>query len=453
MRRDRFFVLPFAIVMLASLARAQDLPLQVPNGWKDVTSDDMRTMTPEDLAAGKLYTVLVPKLVRKVGTLRGLVAEGKQTLSDVAPFKVVKGPSRARNDAGWEYDVVIGTMTKESGYTLTGQVIALRKGSDEGLVLVVADGLETMEKYSDAFTAMIRNLGTQPAAGRAAKVDLAFALPEGWSKKEDADSTLLEGSVAGFDNATTVFRVLVLPSEPLTGSLRSTYLELWASCVEPVLKTSIRPLPFMHRLKSGTMVAFDVDEAAKDQKGATLSGGLFLLARGKRVVPVMTFWFNHVKAPQLEQAFESFLESAVVPGVGAGAVEPFSAGDLEGEWSEASSVLANYVTRGGDYAGDASIAAGSYMTLSRDGRFTTSAFAVTATRRIKETDEGTWQLAANVLTLTGRDRVRRFTLFAFGTDPKVGAYLVRSTYADTDERPDLCRPRRAFSGAWFRRKG
>src|SRR5262245_44633197 len=92
MSRPLFHLLPLALVTLSALASAQDLPLKGPNGWQAVTHDDVLVITPKDLAAGKLYTVLVPKLVRKVGTLEGLVDEGKQTLGDVAPFKLAKGP-------------------------------------------------------------------------------------------------------------------------------------------------------------------------------------------------------------------------------------------------------------------------------------------------------------------------------------------------------------------------
>ncbi len=406
-------------------------------------------MAPKGLADGRLYTVLVPTLTRKVGSLQGLVDAGKETLGEVGTFKPSKDPVRAKNDAGWEYDIVIGAVEKDGGAVL-GQIVALQKGDDEGLVLLVTDSVETYEKYSDAFTTMIRSLGSV----RAGKVDLQFTLPDGWTKKEEAGSILLEGSEKRWhDDGTTVFRILILPSEPLTGSLRTKFLELWASQLKPAVETSILPLPFMHRLKSGAVCAFDVDEGATNKNGDKIRGGLYVLARGNRVVPILAFYLDYAgKSPELQKAVETIHESAKIPDAGTDTIALFAASDLEGEWSESSFLLANYVTRSGDYAGDASVATGEWFILNKDGSFKTVLIAITSKKRIKETVEGTWKLEENVAVLTGKEKAQRYTVFAFGTDPKVGAFLVRSNYSDTEELPDLCRPRRANSGQWFKRK-
>jgi hypothetical protein len=47
---------------------------------------------------------------------------------------------------------------------------------------------------------------------------------------------------------------------------------------------------------------------------------------------------------------------------------------------------------------------------------------------------------------------RVYRVFGVGADPKAGAFLVLSTYSDSDEQTDLCVPRRVFSGTWFKRK-
>lgn len=434
--------------------RSGGLPLKVPEGWESTKEEAALVMTPKGLAAGTLYAVVVPVLAKKVGSLKGLIDAGKETLGEIGTFKPHKEPVHAKNDAGWEYDVVIGTVEKEGGAVI-GQIVALQKGDDEGLVLLVSDSVETMGKYSDAFTTMIRSLGggkPAPVAGRAAKVDLKFTVPDGWTKKEEAGSILLEASEQP-DVIVTVFRVLILPSEPLQGSVLKTFQELWALQLKPAVESSAVPTPFMLRLKSGAVCAFDVDDEARNKTGDKLSAGLYVLARGKRVVPILVFFLNYYgNSPTVQKGLAAILESAEIPDAGTDPIALFAASDLEGEWSEFSSNMANYVTRGGDYAGDASVSTGEWMILNKDGSFKTVHIALKSTKNVKETVEGTWTLEDNVVILTDKERVRRYTVFAYGTDPKVGAFLVRSSYPNSDQQPYLFRPRRSNSGTWLKRK-
>jgi len=64
-----------------------------------------------------------------------------------------------------------------------------------------------------------------------------------------------------------------------------------------------------------------------------------------------------------------FLDSAQIPGASAAKVPLFSAAALAGDWSQSSSEFANYVTRGGAYAGDATISTGLYLHLRADGLY------------------------------------------------------------------------------------
>ena len=103
-------------------------------------------------------------------------------------------------------------------------------------------------------------------------------------------------------------------------------------------------------------------------------------------------------------------------------------------------------------AGDATITTASYVTLTKEGTYKSSFIALSGTSKLKEKDEGTWKLEDTILVLTGKEKPQRYTLFGVGADPKAGAFLVRSTYPNSDEQPDLCRPRRSFSGQWYKRK-
>ena len=55
-----------------------------------------------------------------------------------------------QSDGGWDYKVTIGALEK-SGKALLAQIVALKKGELGGIVIVIADGIETMQKYSDPF--------------------------------------------------------------------------------------------------------------------------------------------------------------------------------------------------------------------------------------------------------------------------------------------------------------
>jgi hypothetical protein len=58
-----------------------------------------------------------------------------------------------------------------------------------------------------------------------------------------------------------------------------------------------------------------------------------------------------------------------------------------------------------------------------------------------------------LLILSGKTgKGQNYRIFGVGADPKAGAFLVLSTYNDTDEQADLSIPRRKFSGTWFKRK-
>jgi len=250
------------------------------------------------------------------------------------------------------------------------------------------------------------------------------------------------------------YRMLILASRPLGESLPKAFLAAWAEHLKPAIETHIMPLPLMCRMKSGMAVAVDIDSAAKNKTGVQHHGGMYMLARGNRCVPILAFYFGLGGTKELDQALNTLFESAVIPGSGEGKVPLFATAAVAGNWGESSAFYGTYVTRAGDYAGDASIATAAYFDLRADGTFKKTLMAVGAGARVKEVDEGTWSIDDELLLLavTKKETGKRYRIFGAGSDPKVGAFLVLSTYSDTDQRVDLSMPRRLFSGTWYKRK-
>jgi hypothetical protein len=430
------------------------LPVQVPEGWTGKRQEAAFVLTPKDLPAGKLYTVISADLTEKVGSMKGLLDAGKASLGESGTFKPLRDPAAGSSVGGWDYEVLMGPLEKE-GATLMAQLVAFRKGEEEGLILSIADSLETLTKYSEGFTAIVRRVGAPKEAPVAAgKVDLRYKAPEGWvAKTLDQGVLLTEEKSDPYEKHS--YRLMILPSEPLTGSLRAKFLDVWAAQIQPGITTTIVPLPLIRRLKGGSVVAFDQDPSAKTKDGVAHHGGLYLLARGNRCVPILCFYFGLGNTKALQAALEPLLESAEIPGANDAAISLMDAADLVGNWNTSSMSLANYVTAAGAYAGDASAATADYLHLNKDGTFAKTLIAITAQRRLKETSEGTWKLEDDMLRLTPKAvdaKPQGYRVFGTGGDAKGGSFLVLSTYSNTDEQADLCIPRRMFSGTWFKRK-
>lgn len=434
-----------ALLLTALLVQAEG-PLRLPADWPSTKQEGALVASPKDLAAGKLYTLLVPDLQRKLGSLEALIDAAKATLGEAGTFKPLHDPRRSKNDAGWDYDILIGTLEKD-GKGLVAQAVVLRKGDAEAMLLVLADGAETLEKYSDPFTAMVRGYGAPKVVEGA--VDLRYTLPEGWTAKALEGGVLLQRA-----HDTREYRLLILASRPLGESLQKTFLEVWAAQLKPAIQTTIVPLPLMRRMKSGLAVAVDIDSTAKNSSGVQHHGGMYVLARGTRCVPILAFYFGLGSTKELDEALDVLFESAVIPGSGEAKVPLFAPAALAGNWSESSAFYGSYVTRAGDYAGDASIATASYLDLRADGTYKRTAMAVGRGTRVKEVDEGAWSVSDDQLQLvqTKQETAKRYRIFGAGADPKVGTFLVLSTYSDTDQKVDLSIPRRLFAGQWYKRK-
>lgn len=436
-----------------------ELLIQTPDGWESREQNSTLLLTPKDLVAGQVYTVLVPGLPRKVGTVRGLLEVAQATLGQVGAFKPAHEPAAARTDGGWEFEVVIGTLTKD-GKGLAGQAMGLRKGEKEGIILVLSDSVATMQRYSEAFNLMVRSMDRPKAAAAetlpAGQVDLVYTVPQGWKTTPQGGAVVLSWSNEATKAPSEIlhkYQLILLPSQPLKDGLRKTFLDFWAAQMSPMFETSIMPLPEFRRLKTGAICACDVDDRAKVKQGETPAGlfsaGLYVLAQGKRAVPILAFFVN--KFRDADAALLAFMESARIPNAGDDAIVPLTPAELPGEWAESSMSMANYVS-GGRVVGDASIFVGSTITLNSDGTFKFHFVGIGRGQRIVEDDEGKWNVEDTTLILDGKQRKRRYTVFGYGGDPKVGRFLVLSIYDNNDMQLDLGSPRDANQSKTYKKR-
>ncbi len=447
------FSLVLATLLAVQAGASKPLPVQVPDGWESRKQDGVLLVSPKELAEGKVCTVLVPPMTAEVGSLEGLLAAAKTTLGEIAKFTPLKDAVKGKSEGDWEYLFSIGTLEGD-GRKMLGQAWGLRKGDEEGVILVLADSVETMEKYSDGFGAMVRSIGAaKPApAAVATKVDLKYMLPAGWEAKDQGETVLLEKWVnkgETFYGTERVFRLVILPSRPLAGGLQKAFLDTWAVQLKGAVESTIMPLPMARRLKSGMAVAYDVDDRCTNKNGGSLIGGLYVLAKGNRMVSIAAFHsgFSDI----LEKDLLALLESAEIPGAGDGKVVLFSTADFAGVWSRSSATQAKYVTGAGTFAGSAAVSIDETFTLNADDTFKYSFKGVSSAKPIEDSAEGKWKVDDDTLVLSGKDE-RRYLLYGVGSDPKVGHFLVKNAYKGNPELLEISNPRRPLAGSWLQRK-
>lgn len=441
----------------ARVAVPRDIPLKAPPGWKSKTDDAATVMQPRDVGEGKAYTVLITPLQTKAGTLDEVYEIAKKTIGDVGTFTEATRPQQSQSDGGWDYKVSIGTLVEhENG--LLAQVMAVKKGEIGGVVIVITDSIETLQKYSDPFTDMIRSIGGSrkppppPELARpAGTVDLKYTVPQGWTETKKSGVTVIEASKVDFY---TNYRwtLVVMPSQPLTGSVRDNFREYWKAMITANYDSDAVPLPLMARLSDGYVCAFDADANAKHKATGAKprSVSVYLLAHGNRFVPIFAILYGYEK--QLEEDVDRFLTSARIPGASNAKIPLFSSKEVGGDWSEGSSSIASYVTSSGGYAGDASIYTGSSFNLRPNGTYSHVLIAITRNVRIKEKDEGKWSVEDNELVLSHTKGVTRYSLLGCGVDPKAGRFLVLGVYGGVKAKLSFSNPRGAFQASWYKAK-
>ena len=423
-------------------------PLKAPAGWKSEKQDRAIILTPGDVAEGKFYAVMVTMTDGKAGSLDETLEDGKKMVAEIGSFKAAIDPKQSKSDGGWDYKFVLGTVTAKDRELMV-QVMAIKKGDEGGVVVVLSESVETMTHYADTFAAMVRGMGgAKPAPPPASSgvVDLQYTVPAGW----------VEQRVNGFPQLVkerneewTKYRLslLILPTEALGSDVRTQFLGFWKSFVVPNYATKIAPIPLMARLKSGYACAFD----AESNPNTMVTVAIYMIAHGGRAVPVMGIYsgpdwtFDKMAEAEIAQ----FLDTARIPGASADKVQLFAASNLAGEWAESGTSFANYVTRGGQYAGDATVSTAAYFTLGADGSYSRTLMAVGAAGNIREKSAGTWSVDDDELVLNNGGR---YSLLGYCADPKVGRFMVIGNYANQKARLKYMDPRGILQAQWLKAK-
>ena len=384
----------------------------------------------------------------KAGGLDELLEDAKKMAAEIGTFKAAMEPRQSKSDGGWDCKFVFGTLeTKDRA--LVAQLMSVKKGNEGGVVVVLSESVETMAHYADAFAGMVRAMGT-PAPTKAGVVDLQYTVPKGWAQTKINGLPLL---VKEKNDEYTKFRIslLIFPTEALGASIRNQFVGYWNTLVTPNYTTKIAPIPLMVRLKTGHACAFDAEWEAKDKNGNVATVAIYMIAHGGKVVPVMGIYTGTAWTPDKAAEVEigQFLDTAKIPGTSGEKVSLFSAADLAGDWSETGTEFANYVTRSGAYAGDATISTAAYFKLGSDGSYSRTLMAVGAAGNIREKDAGTWSVDDDVLVLS---KGGRYSLLGYGADPKVGRFMVIGKYPNQKARLKFTNPRGILQALWLKAK-
>lgn len=443
----------FALVASVGPIGSADLPITAPDGWSSKKQEGGLVLSPRDLPTGSLYTIVVPDLAGKPGPLDDLMGTGLALLNQMGAFKPAADPQKGTTDGGWDYKLVAGAL-EQTDKAMFAQAVALKKGDEGGLILVLADSVATASKYTDDFAAMLKRIGA-PSAGPkpTGAVDLQFTTPPGWTAKPGNGSLTLEcweNKDDNFYGSRRFLQLLILPSRPIAGDYRSTFKSAWDSIVRPVFQMTIMPLPLVRRLNSGAVCAFD-GGTGKTKEGKEIECVLYVVMQGDRAVPVLGLYTG--LAESVEKAVSLFLNSAKIAGASAARSRVFDPAEMAGTWRQSSVSLANYVTSSGAYAGDASIATGETYELHADGTFMSSFAAIRSSGSVREKITGKWRVADDLLILEGGSNTYKYRVYGYGDDPKLGRFLVISMFSSSEEHLEFAVPRRPGSANWLKKQG
>jgi hypothetical protein len=280
--------------------------------------------------------------------------------------------------------------------------------------------------------------------------DLVYSVPAGFTEtRGDQAITLGYATSDGYSNVS--YTLIILPSQPIAGSLSASFHEMWAATITPLFTptytTGIQPAPLRRRLASGYAVAFD-GELMNANNGGMFTTVLYLLSSGERVVPILGM-FGDLDARNGEPIISAFLESASIAGSPPTSVPLFDASELVGEWSTQASEFANYVDSSGRYVGDANIAVRQDHTFDGDGSYAAYASAYQSDRGFdRESGAGTWRVDDDSVVLDTSSGTKRYRIFAVGTYRGVQSIYLPPSYAETSVA-EFTRPRSL--GDWYGR--
>jgi hypothetical protein len=206
-----------AAAVQAEASRAVLPYLRVPQGWDVKEQKGGLFIKPLDAPEGKEFTVLVPVMTAKAGSLSRLLQMGETKLKALGIFERFGDPVAGQNETGWDYLLVSGTL-KTTKRAIVCQLMALRRGTDEALILVLSDSYGTLSRYLHPFMAMVGvprppapAVGSRPSppapSGRITITDLVGEWAHGGSERDARqDARAGAGSSATATNATYTLR-------------------------------------------------------------------------------------------------------------------------------------------------------------------------------------------------------------------------------------------------------
>lgn len=287
-----------------------------------------------------------------------------------------------------------------------------------------------------------------PGATATGAFDLVYAVPPGWSEQRGADAITLTMAIPD-DYSPVSYALVILPSQPLRGTLTETFQALWAEMITPnftpTFAQGIEPAPIRRRLASGYVAAFD-GEVMNANRGGMVTTVLYLIASGDRVVPVLGMYGNY-DARKGEPMLAGFFDTLTIAGAAAPTAPLFDAGELVGAWSTQSAEYANYVDTSGNYRGDATIAVRQDHTFNADGSYSAYASAYQSGRGFdRGTSSGTWRVDDDTIVIESGGASIRIRVLAVGTHRGARSIYLPPSYAATTA-PEFGRPRTV--GDWF----
>lgn len=293
--------------------------------------------------------------------------------------------------------------------------------------------------------------GDGAGAPASTTVDLVYAVPEGFSEIRGEQATTVSYAFSdGYSNTSYTF--VILPSQPMRGTLSETFQALWGEVITPLFTSAyspgIVPAPLRRRLSSGYAVAFD-GELMNSNNGGMFTTVLYVFTSGDRVVPILGM-FGDLDARKGEPIVSAFLETASINGYPPGSFSLFDASELVGEWSTQASEFANYVDRSsGNYVGSSTVAVRQDHTFNADGSYQAYASAYQSDRGFDRGQEaGTWRVEDDSIIVETGAGTTQHRVFAVGTFRGVPSIYLPPSYASTSVA-EFTRPRSL--GDWFGR--
>ena len=282
-------------------------------------------------------------------------------------------------------------------------------------------------------------------------LDLLYEVPYGWTEdRSDTNGITLSGikqNQPGTDfYGVSRYSVMVLPSQPLSGSLADTYSILWRQIVLDFLTTDIKPLPMQLRLKSGYMLAYDGGNMKMVDNGESMDIVFYVIAAEDRAVPILAVYTGWDES--LETTIKNFFDTATIRGASPSKAPLFTEDQMVGKWTASDASLD--VDSSGNYVGDARAYGSTYQFLD-DGTFSINSASIsTGDVPLKSSSSGSWSIDDGFLVLDNKEtgKISKLRIWGIGQSPRAGHTMLRLD-GYPGQKMELVVPRRSMSGEWY----